>query len=419
MIKKVLKRASVVLAAVVVAALALALYIQVDGVPRYARPSPDTRVVEITPARALRGAKLASLLCAGCHENEDTHRFTGKHMAELPPEFGTIYSKNITRHAGKGIGSWTDGELRYFLRTGVRPDGQYVPPYMIKLPHTSDDDLDAIIAFLRSSDPRVAASEVDPPGVTQPSFLSKALSHGPFKPLPYPTAPIGAPSKNDSVAYGKYLVFSLDCFGCHSASFTSMNVLEPEKSAGYMGGGNLLKVDGNGEIFTANLTPDPETGIGSWTEADFIRAVRRGFRPDGRVLHYPMDPKPELEDDDVAAIYAYLRTVPKISNTVRRPIVTPAPVAESDRGKALYSRYGCTSCHGETGKGVGGDLRRANETYPADVDLRRWLDDAPSMKPGTKMPGWKGVINEDDYAPLMGYVRVLSAAKTERTTLNR
>lgn len=418
MLKKILKRASLVLAVVLVAVAALALYIQVDGVPRYARPTPDTRVVEVTPARVERGAKLASLLCAGCHENDETHRFTGRYMSDLPPEFGAIYSKNITRHPGKGLGSWTDGELRYFLRTGVRPDGQYVPPYMLKLPHTSDDDLDAIIAFLRSEDPRVAASDVDPPGVTQPSFLAKALSHGPFKPLPYPSQPVVAPPKSDAVAYGRYLVYSLDCYGCHSASFTSMNVLEPEKSAGYMGGGNAMKIDGGKEIFTANLTPDPETGIGKWTEADFVRAVRKGFRPDGRVLHYPMEPKPEIEDDDAAAIYAYLRTIPKIRNAVKRPVPAEAPVTDNDHGKALYNRYGCGSCHGETGKGAIGDLRRANETYPTDAELRHWLDEAPTMKPGTKMPGWKGVIKEEDYPPLMGYVRVLSANKPERTTLN-
>jgi mono/diheme cytochrome c family protein len=82
-------------------------------------------------------------------------------------------------------------------------------------------------------------------------------------------------------------------------------------------------------------------------------------------------------------------------------------VSENLKGKALYNQYGCVSCHGVTGKGVVGDLRRANETHPTDAELRHWIDEAPSMKPGTKMPGWKGVIKEEDYPALLAYVRTL------------
>jgi mono/diheme cytochrome c family protein len=414
--KKVLKRVGAVLGAMIGVAGALALYVQVDGIPRYDKPVTDTRTVAVTKERVEQGAKIASLVCAGCHENHETHRFTGRHMADVPPELGVIYSKNITQHPTKGVGKWTDGELRYFLRTGVRPDGQYVPPYMAKLPHTSDDDLDSIIAFLRGGDPRVASADVDSPGVTQPGFLTKALSHVAFKPLPYPKQPVVAPPKTDAVGYGRYLVVSLDCYGCHSADFKSRNVLEPEKTPGFMGGGNTFRLADGKTIDSANLTSDAETGIGGWTEAQFVRAVRKGFRPDGRVLHYPMDPKPELSDEDAAAIYAYLRSIPAIRHAVRRP-TTPPAVADSrgGPGKALYDRYGCVSCHGETGKGAVGDLRGANTTYPTDADLRRWIDDAPSIKPNTKMPGWKGVIKEEDYVPLMTYVRALSAAKAERS----
>lgn len=408
MLKKVLKGAGAVVAVAAGGMLALAAYVQVDGIPRYAAPPADTRTAAVTPEAAVQGKKLVTTLCAGCHENQETHRLTGRHLSDVPAEFGEIYSKNITRHPTKGIGGWTDGELRTLLRTGLRPDGQYVPPYMVKLPHTSDEEVDAVIAFLRSDDPLVAASDVDPPGVTKPSFLVKALSHVAFEPLPLPTKPVIKPPKSDAVALGRYLVASLDCYSCHSASFTSMNVLEPEKSAGYMGGGNELKSEGGKAIVSANLTADVETGIGGWTEADFVRAVKKGFRPDGRVLAPPMEPRPELDDDEVAAMYTYLRTVPKIRNTFPRP--TKPPAVADHTGKAIYDRYGCSTCHGDSGKGAVGDLRRANADYPTDAELRKWIDEAPTMKPGTRMPGWKGVVEEDDYAPLLAYVRVLSAA---------
>src|SRR6478672_9085483 len=139
---------------------------------------------------------------------------------------------------------------------------------MVKLPNLSDEDLFSIIAFLRSDDPLVYAADVDPPGTTTPSFLTKFLSHVAFKPLPYPSQPIQAPAATDKIARGRYLVAGLDCFPCHSADFKTMNVLAPEKSPGYMGGGNLVNDLRGKPIYSANLTSDVETGIGKWSEAD-------------------------------------------------------------------------------------------------------------------------------------------------------
>jgi mono/diheme cytochrome c family protein len=90
-------------------------------------------------------------------------------------------------------------------------------------------------------------------------------------------------------------------------------------------------------------------------------------------------------------------------------------------GKRLYVQYGCVGCHGETGVGMGGaaDLRRANEHYPNDADLRAWIEDAPSKKPGTRMPAWKGIVRDEDYALLMTYIRSLASASGAREALNR
>jgi mono/diheme cytochrome c family protein len=408
--KRLLKRLALVLGAIALAVLALALYVDIDGIPRYGWAKPPEVDVAVTPERVERGRELVELSCAGCHEDPATHRLTGKQMKDLPPEFGSAVSANITRDPKKGIGSWSDGQIEYLLRTGLKPNGQYVPPWMAKMPHLSDEDLHSIVAFLRSDDPLVAATNLDPPGASQPSFLTKVLTHTVFKPLPYPSAPIVAPPKSDKVAYGRYMVFALDCFSCHSPDFKRVNIQEPEKTPGYLSGGNdMLDMDG-GHIRSANITPDEETGIGRWSEADFVRAVKGGFRPDGRVLHYPMEVRTALGDDEAAAMYAYLRTVPKLHNVVERPV--DAGPSGAPEGKRLYASYGCRSCHGDTGVGLGGaaDLRRANEHYPSDVSLREWIDDAPRLAPGTRMPGWRGVIRERDYAPLIGYVRSLGEA---------
>jgi len=415
MLRKVLTWSVRGVAALLLLVAAFALYVQIDGLPHF-RHTAQVRSVTLTPERVARGRKLVSLTCVGCHLNQDTGKLTGRRMSDLPPAFGAIYSKNITRSKRHGIGGWSDGDLAYLLRTGVRPDGQYVPPYMIKLPHLSDDDLDSILAFLHSDDPLVAASEGDPPGVSQPSLLVKALSHTVMAPLPFPAQVMKAPPKTDGVAYGRYLVYSLDCFSCHSADFKSVDLMNPPKSPGFLAGGNALRALDGSTIFSANITPDDETGIGRMGLADFVRTLKHGIRPDGYALKYPMLPAPNLDDAELEAIYAYLRTVPKLHHVVER--ATQAAVG-SDAGQQVYDRYGCVACHGEAGAGIG-DLRPANRDYPSDAELLHWILDAPSIKPGTRMPAWRGILAEGDYPALLAHVRKLSAnaEKLSKTSSN-
>lgn len=106
---------------------------------------------------------------------------------------------------------------------------------------------------------------------------------------------------------------------------------------------------------TASLAGKPmvdvpaETGIGEWSEDEFVRLVRFGVRPDATVIVYPMVPYPELTDGEARAIFAYLRTVPPIKNAVARP--APTLVAGADAGRAAYYKYGCNGCHGDSGVG--------------------------------------------------------------------
>jgi mono/diheme cytochrome c family protein len=406
--RKTLRILGLLLLGVIVAAGAFAAYVAATGIPKYP-PGRIDRRVEITPEKVEHGRKIASVSCFNCHQNPTTRQLTGKQLDDAPKQFGPIFSKNITKDPTHGIGTWTDGELIYLLRTGVDRHGQYLPPYMPKLPLMSDDDLESVIAFLRSDDPLVAPVAVDPPGVTRPSFLTKALSHTVFKPLPFPRERIGMPSPSDRLAYGRYLSSSIGCYGCHSADFKTMDELEPEKTKGYYGGGNAL-LDQRGEIVrTANLTFDDATGIGKWSEEDFDRALRFGVRPDRTVILYPMVPMPEFSREDTAALYAYLKTVPKRVHAVSRS-ARAAVAADASEGKKLYYRYGCPACHGDNGVGIG-DLRKAAEHYPTDAQLVAWIKNPSSFKPGTKMPTWDGVIAETEYPALIAYVKELGAGK--------
>ncbi len=405
-LKKALKILGYVVLAAIVSAASFTAYVAMSGIPTYARGNVTIKV-EVTPAKVERGRKYASMLCISCHLDPATGKLTGKRLADAPAVFGEAYSKNITREKQYGIGAWSDGELVYLLRTGIARTGRYTPPWMPKYPHMSDEDIESIIAFLRSDDPVTAPAAVNPPGVSKPSFLTKLLTHLVFKPLPYPTRPIATPTVTDQIAYGRYLSVNLGCFECHSANFRTNNELQPEKSAGYFGGGNELRDESGQIVRSANLTPD-STGLAQWSEADFTRALQTGIRPNHTVLRYPMSPMPELPDADTSAIYAYLRTVPSIHNVVLRARGATL-AAGTNQGKALYYRYGCNSCHGDNGVGTG-DLRRATQDFPTDAQLEAFIRHAPSFKRGSKMPAWDGIISESDYPSLMAYIRELGRA---------
>lgn len=209
--KKALKITGMVLAVLAIAAGAFLGYVNIRGIPSYPVPRIQFQA-QSTPQRIERGRKLARLLCVSCHFDPATGALTGKYMSDVPAQFGLIYGPNITQDKVHGIGSWRDDELAYLLRTGIRRDGRYEPPYMIKLPHASDEDIASIIVFLRSDDPMVKAAPV-PSHPLAPSFFTKMLCYFAFKPLPYPSHPIAAPDRSDKIAYGRYLADGLlECY---------------------------------------------------------------------------------------------------------------------------------------------------------------------------------------------------------------
>lgn len=316
--KTLLKVLAMLVGVVLLAAGGAVAYLQFSGIPHYETVTQDYHVT-VTPEKVERGKKLALILCANCHKNQETGLLTGKQMLDVPKQFGTIYSQNITQDKTYGIGTWTDGELLYLLRTGIKRDGQYAPPYMAKLHYMADEDVEAIIAFLHSDDKMVAAAAV-PDTPCEPSLLVKFLSRVAFKPLPMPTGKISLPDTTNQVEFGKYLVLNLECWTCHSADFKTINVMEPEKTPGYLGGGNkTLDEEGVNVVATANITPDKETGIGNWSEEQFIRALRFGLVDGAPALRYPMVPYNQLTDNEAKAIFAYLKTVPPIKNKIERP----------------------------------------------------------------------------------------------------
>jgi mono/diheme cytochrome c family protein len=292
-------------------------YLEVRGIPKYEVDEIDFLNVQVTPERVAQGAKIAAVQCMFCHTGSDG-KLSGRLLFEMPPAFGEIHSANITQSREHGIGKWTDSEIAYLLRTGVKPDGQYLPVYMPKFPHLSDEDLKSVIAFLHSGEHCVQASEI-PKVISKPSLLVKFLCFVKFKKIPYPKEAIVEPDSSNPVAFGHYLVTGrYDCYPCHSADFKTLNMEFPEKTPGFMGGGNSLITQDGKVRLSANITCDVATGIGTWTQDDFANAMLHQKNKAGKALRQPMLPYNGLTPAEITGIWKYIQTVPVIKNEVDR-----------------------------------------------------------------------------------------------------
>lgn len=166
-------------------------------------------------------------------------------------------------------------------------------------------------------------------------------------------APAASARLTAQQARGKYLMSTSACMDCHTPWKLGDKGPEPDLTRLYSGHPEQLKMppapvlpEGPwlmtagvtntawagpwGVSFTANLTPDLETGLGRWTESDFIRTIRTGRHMGrGRVVLPPMPIAVynNFTDRDLKAIFAYLRTVPAIRNKVPDPVPPVAPAS--------------------------------------------------------------------------------------------
>ncbi len=278
-------------------------------------PLADERFTLIEqPQSQERGKNLVQNICGPCHYNNSLGKFAGNYMAGFPKFLGKIYSANLTHSEMFGVtAKYTNAQLSFLLKTGTARDGRYIS-YMLR-PNMAEDDVNDIIVYLRSKDAAIAAAETSV-GHTHYSTIGRLAMNLSGKPKPFLES-IKRPSKDDSIANGRYLVDNLGCFHCHSKSLTSLNYLQPDQSKGYMQGGMKFKSPGNGKIHASNLTPDKATGIGNYSLTDFSTAVKKGKTPDNRSLRPPMDKFTHLTDKQVHDIYAYLKSLPGVEHKVK------------------------------------------------------------------------------------------------------
>jgi mono/diheme cytochrome c family protein len=267
---------------------------------------------------AERGGYLVNTImaCGNCHSPRDAE---GRTIAEKALSGGLKFTTpafiatapNITPDVETGIGSWSDAEIRRALVEGMRPDhgrlagvplAAIMPAnfYRALLP----DDLDAIIAYLRSTTP--VRNEVQAPVYKLPVHRDA-----------YPDAEAGFNKAMlaDPVRHGAYLVTIGHCMECHSAWSRGIS----DFRGGLGRGGRAFppregSPEGTPPVIAANITSDPTAGIGAWSDAEIARAIAHGIARDGRPLKPPMAYAfyASLKEADLADIIAYLRTVPPL-----------------------------------------------------------------------------------------------------------
>lgn len=141
--------------------------------------------------------------------------------------------------------------------------------------------------------------------------------------------PVAAEAADDLVKRGAYLVGTMGCNDCHTPGYFAGR---PDMARTLAGSDVGWDMPGLGYFYGSNLTPDHETGIGTWTDAQVIAAIRTGARPDGRQLApvMPWRGFAAITDDDAKAIVAYLKSVPAVKNMV------PGPFGPGEKPTAPY-----------------------------------------------------------------------------------
>ena len=267
---------------------------------------PDPKLVE-------RGAYLANAAgCGVCHTAlgpngpDLDHAYAGGF--EMADTIGTWRSPNITPDKNSGIGNWTDDQIAAAIREGVRPDGGKlfaVMPYM-SYNRMTDADVKALVAFLRTVKPvdRVVAPNKD-----------------------LKLVPIDAPRPaNAQVDQGEYMASIMLCSHCHFTPGKNMQPAAPDKM---FSGGQQLKLPmlGTGILYAANITSDPDTGIGKWSEDHVYDAIKMMTKPDGKLIEGPMRllqaSWSQLDDKDLHAVAAYIKKLPPVKNKVAASTFKP------------------------------------------------------------------------------------------------
>ena len=279
----------IILIAIVVAVI----YVRSEQMVNKTYHAPEVAITVPTDAASIeRGHHIATVLadCTGCHGKD-----LGGGIVVDDPAIGRVVALNLTK--GKnGLGSvLSDADFAHILRYGIKPDSKSVLVMPAQdFTHFSDSDLGAVIAYVKSVPPvdsNWPATQLGPLGRVLlvagqlPAVIAERIDQ----------SKAGNPDMPPAVSaeYGGY-VASFACAGCHGDHFS---------------GGPIVGAP-PGFPPAANLTPSGE--VGSWTEADFKKAIQTGVTPAGKTLNtlMPYETFVHMTDDEVSALWLFVHSLP-------------------------------------------------------------------------------------------------------------
>lgn len=281
--------------------------------------------IDHSPQRVERGRYLANAvnLCMDCHSTHDKTKFSappmegtwGKGGEKFGRESGfpgNFYARNITPF---GISRYTDGELFRVITTGVDKEGMAMFPVMPYHYYGQMDpeDIKSIIAYIRT---------LTPINTTTPESYADFPMNFIINTIPHKAEPQKLPPASDQLAYGAYMITASACIECHTPVKRGQIILEKAYS-----GGREFKFPDGAVVRSANITPDKASGIGNWTEEQFLRRFKMytdsGFKipalqPGGFNTVMPWTMYAKMDIQDLKAIFAYLKQVKPAGNKVEK-----------------------------------------------------------------------------------------------------
>ena len=333
-----------------------------------------TFAVSNTTEQVARGERLA-YLCVGCHSSTGKLPLDGGED-NFAVGIGKLYAPNLTP-AGP-LKRWSDGELVRALRQGVDKDGRtlFIMPSE-DYRTLSDRDAAALVAYLRVQPP--IKRELPEQKLNLMGAVLVGLGVYPSSLQDPVNPPVIAPQQAATPEYGQYLVSVAGCATCHGKDLRG-GTSNPFVPAG----------------------PNLPASVASWREADFARAMRSGQTPSGRMLDPQQMPWQDLsrtfEDDELSAIYAYLKSLATDAQTQND--ATPAKTAQRSDGGQIYTAN-CAGCHGEDGRGgVGPALGGNRQLEDTAFVLERLLSGKGQM------PAWDGVLSNEQIAVVGSFIRL-------------
>jgi mono/diheme cytochrome c family protein len=326
MIKKTLLIAASI---IILAVVGFFVYVQLTWDKTYDWPGPALRI-STDSAVIARGKYLVDgpAHCGSCHISSFADLVDGdegkivalKGGLKFPMgPLGAMYTRNLTPDQATGIGAYSDEQLFRMMRHGIRPDGLASMPVLMPFWKMADDDLVAVVSYLRS----LAPVENKIPN-NDWSFMGKAVRSltTTFRPIKDPEAPAVAPAMAATVERGAYLAnYVANCVGCH----TERDLMTYQATAPEFAGGmefepwpelyTYLKSDPEVWLRTPNITPDPGGVLVNYkTPEEFVARFRKGRL----VAFSPMDwgPFSRMTDEDLTAIWMYLNSLAPVKHDV-------------------------------------------------------------------------------------------------------